>query len=592
MSGLNACLNPASEPGKNRKSPFAGQSIDTTWINHTMSRIMKHEIAQPDSIFSLLDSIIQIGETSGNDAIRAIAAYEAAVNHYDLNNYQSAKDYFNRAIKYAREASDTLTWAKSLQESGSLALTLGDDHLCLKLNYEALPLFEKAGQSEGIAKVYNILGLYKFGQKEYDSAISYFNRAMELNLKVGNRKGYIHNRGNLAYLYERIGELTQAEEIYLELENELTGSSDSLSLQVIYADLSSLNRKKGEPLKALSYSKKAVQIAGNIRDTAGLAGNYGDLGEMFLVNHLPDSASYYFNKAILCSRVVDDPEIEIAAINFLLITDSIQGMNYNIPERYKRILELKDLVFKRKYENHLKVSELTYENHKKSMLIEIQNLNLQIAKKQKQLLLFLLILAVLFILLSSLIIVFYIKNIHKKKNLLKDQLIIKDLEIENASRKEEINKLKIEKIENSLKLKELEQVSHSLAMEQKNELLGLIHSKLKSALEAKGSLDIKEINTIMSSIRLQITDNNESDLFNQKFSQVHPAFYNNLSSAHPDLTRSELKFCAYLKLNLSTHQIINIMNVTSEAIRKNRYRIRKKLKLSAEESLEGYLAGF
>jgi DNA-binding CsgD family transcriptional regulator len=415
---------------------------------------------------------------------------------------------------------------------------------------------------------------------------------MKINLETGNETGYIHNRGNLAYLYENTGRLAEAEKICLELEQELIQSGDSLLLQVIYANLSSLSRKKGEPLNALTYSRKAAHIGEMLKDTAGLAGNYGDLGEVFLINRIPDSANYYFKKAITCSRVIDDPEIEIAAIKFLIKSDSLKGINTKVDERYRRIIELKDVVFARKYKNHLKASELNYENQKKNLLIDLQNANLQAEKKRKEFFAFLFILSSLVIILFSLVIIFYIKNLRKKQNIFKDQLLIKDLQIKNALRNEEINKLKLEKTEESLKIKELEQVSHSLALEQKNELLGLIQTKLKSALEAKGSLDMKEINTIISSIRLQITDNNESDLFNQKFSQVHTEFFSNLSRTHPNLTKSELKFCAYLKLNLSTYQITSIMNVTSEAIRKNRYRIRKKLNLSAEESLEGYLSGF
>jgi DNA-binding CsgD family transcriptional regulator len=64
------------------------------------------------------------------------------------------------------------------------------------------------------------------------------------------------------------------------------------------------------------------------------------------------------------------------------------------------------------------------------------------------------------------------------------------------------------------------------------------------------------------------------------------------SERHPDLSKTVLKFCAYLRVHLSTNQIAAILNVTIEAIRKSRYRIRKKTNLTREDSLEEYLQRF
>jgi tetratricopeptide (TPR) repeat protein len=589
---LTAChLLPVSVNASRNTQSLSGQP-DTSWMNLTLSKIRNFEIVNSDSVFFLLDSIIAIAEKAGNEKALGSAYYQCGIYHYRNNQYQRAKESFDHAITIAQEIKDTLTWAKSLQESGSLALTMGDDHLCLKLNFEALPLFETIGYQDGIARVYNIIGLYKCGQKEYDSAISYYNKAMVININTGNQKGIVHNKGNLAYLYELTGHLEQSEKIYLELETQLIETGDSLLLPVIYADLSSVCRKKGDLNEALDYSKKAVRICELTKDTAALAGNSGDLGELYLLTKQPDSARFYLTQAIRCSRVINDPEIEILALKFLIKIDSLNGNHKDAIQKYRQVLVLKDTVFNRKYKNHLKASELIYENQKKSMLIETQKYQIEAGHKQKRLYISLLIFTILVLILSTLVIFYYLKYFRKKQNIYKNQLLIKDLQIENATKNELIQQLKIEKFEESLKIKEMEQVSQALALEQKNELLNLISSKIVSSMKDTGLLNITELNSIVSSIRMQINDKNESDLFNQKFNQVHTNFYNNLTKVHPELTKSELKFCAYLKLNLTSHQIANIMNVTNEAIRKNRYRIRKKMGLTQGNSLENYLSSF
>lgn len=563
-----------------------------TSLNSVLDGIVNKEITDPERIFYLLDSISAEARLTANFELLSGILFEEGNQHYIHNHYEEAKDFLNQAVSTAIACNDTLVWAKSLQMMGSLALATGDDNLCLKLNFEALPLFEKLKNKDGLARVYNIIGLYKMSQNETDSAITYFNEAMALNLETGNRQGIIHNKGNLAYLYEVTGKLADAENIYYELLDIMIQTGDSLNLPVIYSDLASLNQKKGKMAEATRFMRKAVYIGERTGDIAGLSGYYGNLGEFYFIENKFDSARSFFEKSIQCSKIIDDPELEMMALQFLIGIDTASGHNKQAISRLPFLLALKDTVFSRENKNHLKVTELDYENKKKSLEIESQQLQLAAEKKQKELYIYLFTLVSTILAMTAFIIYYLLKNHRKKHELLSNQLVISDLQLENSIKNEEIQKLEIEKYENSLKIKELEQVSQALALEQKNDLLNLIYSKIKTSINDSGTLSIEQLHGIVISIRTQISGKDEADLFNQKFNQVHPDFYNKLIKAHPGLTKSELKFCAYLRLNLTSHQISNIMNVTNEAIRKNRHRIRKKLELSTDVSLENYLSTF
>lgn len=82
------------------------------------------------------------------------------------------------------------------------------------------------------------------------------------------------------------------------------------------------------------------------------------------------------------------------------------------------------------------------------------------------------------------------------------------------------------------------------------------------------------------------------EVFQQRFNEVHDQFFANLKLKHPSLTESELKYLAYLKIKLSSFQISALLNIGKEAIKKKRYRIRKKMGLDAGTSLEVYLDHF
>ncbi len=66
-------------------------------------------------------------------------------------------------------------------------------------------------------------------------------------------------------------------------------------------------------------------------------------------------------------------------------------------------------------------------------------------------------------------------------------------------------------------------------------------------------------------------------------------FFNIMLHDFPNLTQTELKILAYIRINLSTKEIADIQNVSLDAIRKTRYRIRKKLELKPKQSLEKFI---
>lgn len=54
-----------------------------------------------------------------------------------------------------------------------------------------------------------------------------------------------------------------------------------------------------------------------------------------------------------------------------------------------------------------------------------------------------------------------------------------------------------------------------------------------------------------------------------RFTVVHKDFFDKLRVIHPTLSKSELKFCAYLKIHLDSSQIASVLSITNEGIKKS-----------------------
>ena len=119
--------------------------------------------------------------------------------------------------------------------------------------------------------------------------------------------------------------------------------------------------------------------------------------------------------------------------------------------------------------------------------------------------------------------------------------------------------------------------------------LDRINELLKKHIKTEISSDL---NAIRKDLILQSAGQDNWEIFKIMFTDVHKDFFNKLKTKHPALSKSELKFCAYLRIHLSSSQISSVLNVTNEAIKKSRYRIRKKLNLTPKASLEDYISEF
>lgn len=67
-----------------------------------------------------------------------------------------------------------------------------------------------------------------------------------------------------------------------------------------------------------------------------------------------------------------------------------------------------------------------------------------------------------------------------------------------------------------------------------------------------------------------------------KFRLVYPNFFEKIAIINSDLKNSELTFCIYLKLNLSTKEIATYTYVTPKAVQNRKNRLRKKLFIPSE----------
>ena len=149
--------------------------------------------------------------------------------------------------------------------------------------------------------------------------------------------------------------------------------------------------------------------------------------------------------------------------------------------------------------------------------------------------------------------------------------------------------LEKEQLAAELLFKQKELTSHALHLIQKNELLEELKGRLDSMKKHATSPNVKEIARMDHLIDFDRYQDEDWQNFKSYFNQVHPNFETKLKADHPDMTVNDIKLAALIRMNLTTKQIATINNVSILAVKKARYRLRKKLNISEDESLEDLL---
>jgi DNA-binding CsgD family transcriptional regulator len=87
-----------------------------------------------------------------------------------------------------------------------------------------------------------------------------------------------------------------------------------------------------------------------------------------------------------------------------------------------------------------------------------------------------------------------------------------------------------------------------------------------------------------------ILTNQEWEHFRSLFEKVHSGYLQRLKEKLPDLSPAEIRFMTLAKLNFSSKQMADTLGIGTDAVRMMRYRLRKKLNLNEEGSLEELIA--
>jgi DNA-binding NarL/FixJ family response regulator len=123
---------------------------------------------------------------------------------------------------------------------------------------------------------------------------------------------------------------------------------------------------------------------------------------------------------------------------------------------------------------------------------------------------------------------------------------------------------------------------------QTNEFLGSLKNQLEEL--AKNHMRQEDVLQLAKQIGDQLAKNKELGVYDQCFEILHSGFPEKVRSLFSELTTTEAKVCALIRIGLSSKEMGIQLHISSRTIDVHRLHIRRKFNLTPYQSLEKFIA--
>jgi len=521
----------------------------------------------------------------------SIQAQEFAIKHNDsrvegLSNYFNANyltliELYDEALKKALLAEKLLIKAKDSINLARVYIELGQIHTKLLFDDEVIEYYQKSLRVAGkqsfeiyFAAKMNTGGF--FTNKEPNTAkIIFLEVSNRLKSNDFYRKGILYNALGSESLFTR-----DSVKSFLDSAlkyNQLSENREALSLT--NAKYANYYYVENDLSNAIKMNNKALKIAKEIKSLMYVSHNYKMLAFSYILDKKIDSAELY-RDSLKNSLVKNLTAYMKEDLMLLEVYISDAKKDYKIALDYLSVwASYKDSL--QKVRNKQKIYAMQVKMNLIEKSWEIDQLNktntLQKLKWERGL-------WIVFFLFSLTVLLFYLFHLKKRKNtqILKQEKKLLNLQ---ANKQELEQKSLKEKIEHQTQ----QLITKGLQLARKNELLEELHGEIVQVNKQLKVDDQSKLNQIKNIIHLNQKSDNDWKEMREYFDQLNPEFIINLETRTGSLSPAEEKLAALIRLRIDSQACASILNISTGSVKTARYRLKKKLKLNKEDSLNQFI---
>ncbi|WP_418508906.1 tetratricopeptide repeat protein [Corallibacter sp.] len=329
--------------------------------------------------------------------------YNLVLKPQSKNDLIEAYAYYKNQKEIQLQNTDTTSAIYSLRQMSIIQNGLGMLYDSEKSSIEALRLLENQQENvvtkESKVGIYNRLGKTYRALMEYEKAIAFYNKALQL---TSDQKHKLILWNNIGYAYVMKGNLQEAENVLLDVYKQSKTMNDSVNL-ARSADNLGIVYSKRQDNSAWDYFNEALNIRLKLESSSDIMSSYYDLAEHFKRQEDFEQANLYVQKALDLAQSSKNSKELISVLGLLVSLKPDEDVR-----KYKELqdsIQQADLVYQGKY------ASKRYDLEKQEQLASQRLLEVQKQKSYK----IIYGLLALIISLIALFIFFYLKSKYQKE---------------------------------------------------------------------------------------------------------------------------------------------------------------------------------
>ena len=263
--------------------------------------------------------------------------YDKAASLMADGAYDSAQYYFDRAFA-TKGAKESPVYPILLNEQATLLVYRGNLPAALETKKKVLPYLPRVKNLETHVSVYNDLGILYHRHNMQDSAIYYYNKALDAAVKYGDASWLANLSLNLGVFHFNLKHYPEAEKFIDQALQYVRQTNDTLTTFNIWQVRAGIKAQINKTEEAGFSARKAWQIASSPQENPEWQLRcISSLYRYFQRTHQNDSITYYIQKGNELLKKVSIHSIP--AIGFI----QVRSTAYYESRQYAKAL--KDLIY-------------------------------------------------------------------------------------------------------------------------------------------------------------------------------------------------------------------------------------------------------
>ena len=540
------------------------KGIGKSWHKYAVYFYNKSELDSAKFYFTkTLKKYEDIGFIKG----QAVARLDLGKVVNELDDYDTAIKVFSDNTEFYKKIKDSFHLAKTYEIEARAHFFNDNYKLALNRNIKALKYFESKNLIT-TSDIYKFMAFIECELQHNEKALEYAIKALTTN--EVNKKGFVNSiYKTMGIIYTQQKDFKKADSVFNKAFGMAKEANWPYMQKLVLYNHSNSYKERNDYATALKKAQAYLEIENISSNKKNSSLGQLAMGTALVKLNKAKEAKVYLDNALAAAKKERVVRRQILSYQNRAEANAKLNKYMEAFEDHKKYAKLRDSVLNEAKSNQIEEMRAIFDTEKKEQQIAQQETEISLLEEKEK--------------------VSQLQKIALGGGL-GLSVLLAGLGFYGFRQKIKRNSLEKEKVEAELAFKKKELTTHALHLAKKNKVLEEVKQKAKEL--TSGENVERGYQTLVQTITFDQKDDKAWENFTQYFEAVHKDFTKQIVARYPEISKNELRLMALLKMNMSSKEIASILNISADGVKKARQRLRRKMQLTPEDSLETTVMAF